>query len=373
MRAPRPVPTRHHPSKGTVMTTAPRSASRRRRALATGSTALALGLALAACGSGDQATSSGSGGGGKPKLTIMVGGLDKQIYLPAMLAKQLGYFDEAGVDVELQSEPAGVNAETAMLSGSVDMTVGFYDHTIQLQTKNKSVESVVQFSQVPGEVELVNSKNPDVTSPADWAGKSVGITGAGSSTDFITQYLAAKNGVDPKKVNRLAVKAGQTFVAAFQQGRVVSGMTTEPTITKVVDDGLGKVMIDMRTVEGTKAALGGLYPAACLYARTDWVDKHQDVVQKVADAFVKTLAYIDTHSGAQITEKMPADYYSGVGKEKYAKALDEGKGMFTKDGVMPDGAPQTVLDVLSKALPDVASANIELDKTYTTQFVKKAG
>ncbi|MGN6524680.1 MAG: ABC transporter substrate-binding protein [Actinomycetes bacterium] len=348
-----------------------------------------LAVALAGCGSSSDSssnstaagaaakassssTASSGGTGEKQKVSIMVGGLDKQIYLPAMLAKQLGYFDEQGLDVDLQSEPAGVDAETAMLSGAIDLTVGFYDHTIQLQTKGKTVESVVQFSQVPGEVELVNAKNPEVKSPADWAGKSVGITGAGSSTDFLTQYLAAKNGVDPSKVNRLAVKAGQTFVAAFQQGRVVSGMTTEPTITKVVDDGLGSVLVDMRTVEGTKKALGGLYPAACLYGRTDWVNDHKDAVQKLANAFVKTLQYINTHSGAEIADHMPADYYSGVGKDKYAKALDAGKGMFTADGVMPDGAPDTVLAVLGKALPDVAKADVDLSKTYTTEFVKAA-
>jgi NitT/TauT family transport system substrate-binding protein len=336
----------------------------------------ALVLGLTACsssgGSSSQAAAKGSGPASRPKVTLMVGGLDKQIYLPAMLAKQLGYFDDAGIDVDLQSEPAGVDAETAMLSGQVDATVGFYDHNIQLQTKGKQTESIVQFSQVPGEVELVSAKHPEVKSPADWAGKSVGITGAGSSTDFLSQYLAAKNGVDPSKVNRLAVKAGQTFVAAFQHDSVVAGMTTEPTITQVVDSGLGTVMIDMRTVDGTKAALGGLYPAACLYARTDWVNAHKDAAQRLANAFVKTLKYISTHSGAEIADKMPKDYYSGVGKDKYAAALDAGKGMFTSDGVMPDGAPQTVLAVLQKALPTVAKADVDLSKTYTTEFVDNA-
>ena len=42
------------------------------------------------------------------KIVIMVGGIEKQIYLPARLTEQLGYFKEQGLDVELQSEPAGV-------------------------------------------------------------------------------------------------------------------------------------------------------------------------------------------------------------------------------------------------------------------------
>lgn len=345
-----------------------------KRPLATAGIAVALagGLVLTGCSSGSAGGGGGSADAAPAKVTIMVGGLDKQIYLPAQLTASLGYFTDAGLDVDLQSEPAGVDAETAMLAGDVDAVVGFYDHNIQLQAKGKSTESIVQFSQVPGEVELTSNTATDVRSPADWKGRSVGITGAGSSTDFLSQYLAVKNGLAAGDVNRLAVKSGQTFIAAMQQGEIVSGMTTEPTITQAVSTGLAHVMVDMRTKEGTEAALGGTYPAACLYARTDWVNSHQDVVQKLANAFVKTLQYINSHSGAEITEHVPADFYKGVGKDAYAKALDAGKGMFTADGVMPSDGPDTVLAVLQAALPDVKNATIDLSKTYTTQFVKKA-
>ncbi|MFX7507435.1 ABC transporter substrate-binding protein, partial [Acinetobacter baumannii] len=53
------------------------------------------------------------------KVTIMVGGINKMVYLPAKLAEQLGYFKEEGLDVELQSQPAGVDAENELLAGAV--------------------------------------------------------------------------------------------------------------------------------------------------------------------------------------------------------------------------------------------------------------
>src|SRR5690349_12213416 len=81
------------------------------------------------------------------KVTIMVGGYEKQIYLPAKLTEALGYFKDEGLDVELLNEPAGVDAENEMLAGAVQAVVGFYDHSIDLQAKGKFVESVVQFSQ----------------------------------------------------------------------------------------------------------------------------------------------------------------------------------------------------------------------------------
>ena len=127
----------------------------------------------------------------------------------------------------------------------------------------------------------------------------------------------------------------------------------------------------MRTIEKTKEALGGTYPAASLYMPTEWVEKNKPTVQKLANAFVKTLKFIHTHSAAEIAEKMPKDFYVGD-KEGYIKALNDGKGMFTPDGVMPAGGPETVLAVLSGFSKNVRGKTVDLSKTYTTEFVKNA-
>lgn len=304
------------------------------------------------------------------KITIMVGGIEKQIYLPAKLAEQLGYFKEQGIEVELLSEPAGVQAENAMLAGEVQAVVGFYDHSIDLQSKGKFVESIVQFSQAPGEVELVSSKAADqVKSPADFKGKHLGVTGLGSSTSFLTTYLALKNGLKAGEFVLVPVGAGSTFIAAIQQGKIEAGMTTEPTVSRLLKTSEAKVLVDLRSPEKTSAALGGPYPAACLYAQTSWVEKHKDAVQKLANALVKTLNYIHDHGAAEIADKMPKDYYAGD-KELYVRALADGKQMFTADGVMPDKGPETVLQVLIGSNKALESKKIDLSKTYTTEFVK---
>ncbi|MBB3386619.1 MULTISPECIES: ABC transporter substrate-binding protein [unclassified Rhizobium] len=305
------------------------------------------------------------------KISIMVGGYEKQIYLPAKLAEGLGYFKDEGLNVELLNEPAGVDAENEMLAGAVQGVVGFYDHCIDLQGKGKFVESVVQFSQAPGEVELVSAKHPEIKSPADFKGKSLGVTGLGSSTNFLTQYLAIKAGLKLGEFTSVPVGAGQTFIAAMQQDAIQAGMTTEPTVSRLLKTGEAKVLIDMRTMAGTRAALGGTYPAASLYMSADWVDAHKEEVQKLANAFVKTLHFINTHSAAEIADKMPKDFYVGD-KEGYVKALENGKAMFTPDGVMPEDGPKTVLAVLSEFSKNVQGKSIDLSKTYTTAFVKNA-
>ncbi|MER7811190.1 ABC transporter substrate-binding protein [Streptomyces sp900116325] len=333
--------------------------------------ALAL-TTLTACGS--NSSSGGASDGKNVKVKIMVGGLDKVIYLPAMLTERLGYFKDEGVSVQLLTEPAGVQAETALVSGDVQGTVGFYDHTLDLQVKGKQVESVVQFSQAPGEVEIVsNQAAGDIKSPKDFKGKKLGVTGIGSSTDFLTKYLAVNSDVQTSQFTPVAVGAGQTFISALQQGSIQGGMTTDPTVATILDKKLGKILIDMRTPEGSKQALGGLYPSSSLYMQTEWVNSHKETVQKLANAFVRTLKWMSTHSADEIAAKMPADYAQGGGKALYAQAIKSTLPMFTTDGVMPADGPATVERVLKAFNPNLKNAEVDLDKTFTTEFVKNAG
>ncbi len=336
--------------------------------------AAVLLLSVSAC----RSAASGGNGTSANKvatLKIMVGGLNKQIYLPAKLAERLGFFKDAGVNVQVSDEPSGVNAEVAMLSGQVDATVGFYDHTIDLQAKGQFAQSVVQLSRAPGEVELCRTDVADqIKTTADWRGRKLGVTGLGSSTYFLTLALAKMGGVASKDITTVAVQAGQTFIAAMDNKAIDCGMTTEPTITTLLKSNKAKVMIEMRTPEGTKDALGGPYPAASLYMRNDFVRSHRSAVQKIVNAFVKTLQWIASHSAADITAKLPADYYSGTGMDAYVKALDASKVMFTTDGVMPADGPRTVFAALREFNKDVQrkAGKIDLSKTYTTEFVKNA-
>ena len=303
------------------------------------------------------------------KVSIMVGGYEKQIYLPAKLAEGLGYFKDEGLDVELLNEPSGVDAEDEMLAGNVQGVVGFYDHNIDLQAKGKFTESIVQFSQAPGEVEMVSTKHPEIKSAANFKGMNLGVTGLGSSTNFLTQYLAVKNGVNLGDFTSVPVGAGDTFIAAIEQDKIQAGMTTEPTITRLIKKGDAVPLIDMRTVDATRTALGGTYPAACLYMTSDWVAAHKDLAQKLANAFVKTLHFIHDHSAEEIAAKMPKDFMVGD-PEGYVKALADGKAMFTADGVMPEDGPKTVLTVLATFKKALQGKDIDLSKTYTTEFVK---
>ena len=242
------------------------------RALTTAACAVALAASVAACGgsSGSNASASGGSGGGKgmPTVTMMVGGIDKQIYLPYKLADDLGYFKKYGVNMQLSTEQTGgVGAETAMASGQVDMAGAWYVHTIDFQQQGKNVIDLVQLSGAPGEREMCQ-KGSNVTSAAQWKGKVVGVTDLGSGTDNLTRYLAARSNLTTRQFSRAAVGDGTTFLASLQHGRIICGMTTQPTVSAIESKGVGYSAIDLASTAATKAALGGVYPRrACSPAR----------------------------------------------------------------------------------------------------------
>lgn len=334
--------------------------------------AVLLTIAVAAGVSGCQDSRAASvDSASTPEVNIIVGGLEKVIYMPAKLAEGLGLFEKEGVKVNLLGEQSGATAENSLLTGNAQGVEGFYDHTIDLQAKGQCITSVVQLANIPGEAEVVSSSKADtIKTAADFEGRNLGITSLGSSTDFLTQALAGQAGV--KSYTPAKVGAGQTFIAAMDNNGIDAGMTTDPTIAQLVETGKGKVMIDMRTEEGTRKALGGLYPAASVYMSCDFVQKNPQTVQKVVNAFVGALRFINSHSAAEIAAKMPKEY-ANAGQALYEKSINDTKTMFNKDGKMDADGARNVLSILDKYSTNVKGkgSSIDLSKTYTTAFADK--
>ncbi|MEO8888942.1 MAG: ABC transporter substrate-binding protein [Jatrophihabitantaceae bacterium] len=329
----------------------------------------ALVLGVAACSSsGSSSTKSGS----IPTVTLMVGGIDKQIYLPYQLAQDLGFYKKYGVKVELSTESqGGVGAEVAMASGQVDMAGAWYIHTIDFQAKGKDVIDIVQLSGAPGEREMCGTKS-GVQSAADFKGKTLGVTDLGSGTDELTQFLAAQQGISRSQYHTLAVGAGATAIAAIERNSAQCVMTTQPTVGAMEAKHLANAKIDLATTSGATAALGGAWPAAGVLANSNWVKSHQGAVQSVVNALVATMHWIDTHTASDIANAMPPQFVSNstITKAQYVAGLTTDKGQFLPDGIMPAGGPKTVY-AMEKTL-GVDVGKVSLANTFTNTYAVKA-
>ncbi|MBO1755076.1 ABC transporter substrate-binding protein [Allobranchiibius sp. CTAmp26] len=342
----------------------------------------ALALGVTACGSSTSGSGSGSGsgsassggskGGSLPTVKLMVGGIDKQIYLPYQLAQNLGFYKKYGVKVELSTESnGGVGAEDAMASGSVDMAGAWYIHTIDFQAKGKDVIDIVQLSGAPGEREMCGNGS-GVHSAADFKGKTLGVTDLGSGTDELTQFLAAQKGVKHSDYHTLAVGAGSTAVAAIQRKSAQCVMTTQPTVGALESKKLGYSALDLATTAGATKALGGAWPAAGVLANASWVKSHEGATQSVVDALVATMHWISTHSAADIANALPPEFTSNptITKAQYIAGLTTDKGQFLPDGIMPAGGPKTVY-AMEKQL-GVNVGKVTIGGTFTNTYAMKA-
>jgi NitT/TauT family transport system substrate-binding protein len=359
----------------------------RRRSLAALAVAGATALTVAACSSGStgsatsSATGSSTGGGGSasasgaaslPTVRMMVGGINKQIYLPYQLAQSLGFYKKYGVNMVLSNEVSGgVGAEDAMASGQVDLAGAWYVHTINFQLQGKAVEDVAQLSGAPGE-RIMCAAGTHVTSPAQWKGQSLGVTDLGSGTDQLTQYLAARYGLKKGDYSRIAAGDGSTMIAALQHHKILCGMTTQPTVAAIEKLGVGYPAFDLTTTAGVQKWLGGYVPTAGVLGLTSWINAHQDTVQKVVNAIVATMHWIATHSAADIAGVLPPDFVNNalITKSVYVSTLSTDKTQFLPDGIMPASGP-TVIEAISK-MAGVINGPVDLTTTYTNTFAANA-
>lgn len=302
-------------------------------------------------------------------VVIMVSGVAKIIYLPAILTQRLGYFRDEGLDVELISRPTGVDAENELLTGFAQGVVGFYDHTVDLQTKGREARSIVVLSNAPGQLELVQTnKSAIVRSMGDLHGHALGVTALGSSSGFLTRYLMSEQGQKSGDYTLVPVGAEKAFIHAVHDGQVEAGMTSDPTASLLISTGQARPILDLRTIDGTRAALGGIYPAACLYVRTEWLQANPDLAYRLTRAFVRTLRFLHSHTAEEIAQRLPPEYL-GPSPHLYLKALETALPAFSLDGRMPPDGLITVQRVLSASNLSVRDGHVDVARTYTDEFV----
>jgi len=309
----------------------------------------------------------------KKKVSIAVSGPPAQIYfLPVVLAKYLGHFADAGVDVELQHFNSGSRALQAVVGGSADIVAGAYENTVRMQAKGQTMQSFVLFGRYPQNV-LGISKAQAATykSPADLKGKQVGITGPGSATQTFLNLILASAGLQPTDVTTITVGAGSTAVAGMKRGDLYAISNLDLAITELSMAGDIQVVVDSRTEAGTKAVYGGDYASGSLYAPADFMAKHPEAAQAIANAMVRTLKWMATAKPEDIVAKVPEDFYK-ANPAVYRQALLNNLSSFTPDGLMPAQAPTNVLKAMVKFDPEIAAAKVDVAKTYTNAFAEKA-
>lgn len=167
-------------------------------------------------------------------------------YGPLYLARDMGFFKEQGVDVELQVVDDVALALAAQAAGKLDGTATTIDEVLKYRSGQFCFKAVAVFDESHGGDGMVSLK--EIATLDDLKGKTVALN-EGSTSQFWFSYLLKKQGIALKDVEVLNMSA-DAAAAAFIAGQVPVAVTWEPNLTLVKTKNVGKVLIDSAATPG---------------------------------------------------------------------------------------------------------------------------
>ncbi|HEY1227341.1 MAG TPA: ABC transporter substrate-binding protein [Ramlibacter sp.] len=335
-----------------------------RRGFALGATATAAVLAVPALRAQGRIE--------KPKLSLAVGGKAAFYYLPLTITEQLGYFKAEGLDVEISDFAGGAKALQALVGGSADVVSGAYEHTINMQNRHQIIQSIVLMGRAPQiAIGVSNKTMPGYKGLKDLKGKKIGVSAPGSSTNMIANLVLSRAGLQPTDVSFVGVGTSSGALAALRSGQIDAMSNTDPVMTMLEQKGDVKIISDTRTLKGTQEVFGGPMPAACLYTNADFVKANPNTCQALANAIVHGLKWLQTAGPSDIIKTVPESYLLGD-RGLYLASFNKVREAIGLDGLLPDEGARTALKALASFEPTLKPEKIDLARTYTNEFARRA-
>ena len=308
----------------------------------------------------------------RAKVAIAVGGKAAFYYLPLTIAEQLGYFRNEGLDVEISDFAGGSRALQAVVGGSADVVSGAYEHTINLQSKNQMFQSFVLQGRAPQIAMGISTKAmPGYRSAADLRGRKIGVSAPGSSTNMVANLVLSRAGLKATDVSYVGVGTAAGALSALRSGQIDAICNTDPVMTMLEQKGEVRIISDTRTLKGTHEVFGGPMPAACLYAPAEFVQKNPNTCQALANAIVHGLKWLQTAGPSDIIKTVPEGYLLGD-RALYLASFNKVREAISLDGLLPEDGARTAVRALASFEPGVKPEKIDLAKTYTNEFARRA-
>ena len=219
-------------------------------------------------------------------------------YAPQYVAIEEGYFKDEGLDLTLVTGFGADKTMTAVISGEAD--IGFMGAEASVYAYQEgATDAVVNFAQLTqraGNFLVAREEMPDFKWE-DLKDKKVLGGRKGGMPEMVFEYILRKNGLDPQKDLTIdqSIDFGST-VAAFT-GDVSADFTVEfePSATALEKEGAGYVV----------ASLGvdsGYVPYTSYSAKTSYMEKNPEIIQKFTNALQKGMEYVQSHTPEEIAE-----------------------------------------------------------------------
>ncbi|HEV8020152.1 MAG TPA: ABC transporter substrate-binding protein [Candidatus Lustribacter sp.] len=205
-------------------------------------------------------------------------------------AKDLGWFDQAGLDVEITTLSNGGALVAAVISGALDVGLSAVGPIAQGYVKGLGVKIIapagMSLSTAPTDVTMVALDSP-IKTAADLTGKTIAVNGLGNVLMNATQAWLDKNGGDSKSVKWLELPF-PSMAAALAAHRVDAATLAEPYVSDAKSVA--------RPLASPMDAIARTIPATTWFANGTWLQTQPAVAGKVVDVLRRAAIWANGHS-----------------------------------------------------------------------------
>lgn len=197
------------------------------------------------------------------------------------IAKEKGFFEKAGLDVDLQIIEASSDAIAAMQGGQIDIVASTIDNFTLFSGNGADLSLLTTLDESAGGDGIVSRK--EIANVADLKGKRVGVQ-KGSVAQFLLAQALDRVGLKLEDVTTIDMKSGDAG-AAFVAGSIDAAVTWQPWLSKASATDFGKVLTDT-------SEMPGLIVDA-LAAKTEYATEHKAELKAFVDAYFEGVAFME--------------------------------------------------------------------------------
>jgi NitT/TauT family transport system substrate-binding protein len=247
--------------------------------------ALLCAALVAGCGGGDESSSSGGDGA---VTKVKVGVLPIANAAPLYIARDQGFFEAEGIEIEPQVAQGGSELVTSLVAGDSQFAFLGYVPVIVGKAKGLPVKIIANAdngAKTPDEEWqiIMSARDSDIREPQDLEGKTIALNALRGVGEVTVKAAMEAEGADPDSVKFIEIPFPE-MPAALEKGRVDAIWAPEPFLTQVLGAG-GHAVLPVYQ------SLGPLFPNGG-YATTDkYIAENEKVVEGFARAIDKGLRY----------------------------------------------------------------------------------
>jgi ABC-type nitrate/sulfonate/bicarbonate transport system substrate-binding protein len=269
---------------------------------------------------------------------------------------QAKIYEQEGIDLQILTFQGDARIQQALTAGGIDVAVGS-GPGLGFRAKGVPAIGVAAMYGPPSNLSLTVLANSPIKSVADLKGKHIGVTTAGSLTDWLTRELSRQQGWGSDGIKVEALGAAQARLAAMGRGELDGEVIESATGFELEEQGKGRNLLLFGDIARH-------FYTHVIFATDSMIDKRPDVLRRFLRGWFRTVAFM--RANKDITVKSEAKTID-VRESVVSKVYDTQIGDFSSDGAWDPAA----IDVIRNSLKDLGILDTvpEAKSIYNDKFV----